>query len=55
MFLAVPLVGIIGAVWRHILAAIGEVPPPVPEAIEPAKAPPIAIRATESPPGNAIA
>ena len=29
MFLAVPLVGIIGAVWRNILAAIGEVPPPV--------------------------
>ena len=27
MFLAVPLVGIIGAVWRNILAAIGEVPP----------------------------
>ena len=32
MFLAVPLVGIVGAVWRHILAAIGEVPPPVPDA-----------------------
>ncbi len=30
MFLAVPLVGIVGAVWRNILAAIGEVPPPVP-------------------------
>ena len=30
MFLAVPLVGIIGAVWRNILAAIGEVPPPDP-------------------------
>ena len=56
MFLAVPLVGIIGAVWRHILAAIGEVPPPVPvpEAIE-ANAPPVAIRAAEPPPGNAIA
>ena len=36
MFLAVPLVGIIGAVWRNILAAIGEVPPPVPEPSEPA-------------------
>ena len=35
MFLAVPLVGIIGAVWRHILAAIGEVPPATPEEIEP--------------------
>lgn len=34
MFLAVPLVGIIGAVWRHILAAIGEVPPPEPEAVD---------------------
>jgi predicted PurR-regulated permease PerM len=42
MFLAVPLVGIIGAVWRHVLAAIGEVPPPVQEPIEQAKAPPIA-------------
>ena len=27
MFLAVPLVGIIGAVWRYILAAVGEAPP----------------------------
>ena len=34
MFLAVPLVGIIGAVWRNVLAAIGEVPPPGPEPIE---------------------
>ena len=56
MFLAVPLVGIVGAVWRHILAAIGEVPPrPVPEAIEQAKAPPNAIPAAEPPPGNALA
>lgn len=31
MFLAVPVVGIAGAVWRHVLAAIGEVPPSVPE------------------------
>ena len=55
MFLAVPLVGIIGAVWRHVLAAIGEVPPPVPEPIEQAEAPPIPIQATDAPPGNAIA
>ena len=55
MFLAVPLVGIIGAVWRNLLAAIGEVPPPVPETIEQAEAPPIAIQAPEPPPGNAIA
>ena len=27
MFLAVPVVGIAGAVWRHVLAAIGEIPP----------------------------
>ena len=27
MFLAVPVVGIAGAVWRHILTAIGEIPP----------------------------
>lgn len=49
MFLAVPLVGIIGAVWRHVLAAIGEVPAPASEAIEPAKPPPIAIPAAEAP------
>ncbi len=55
MFLAVPLVGIIGAVWRHILAAIGEVPPPVPEAIEPSSAPAAAVRAPETPPGNVLA
>ena len=55
MFLAVPLVGIIGAVWRHILAAIGEVPPPVQAAIEQAKASPIPIQTTDAPPGNAIA
>ena len=55
MFLAVPLVGIIGAVWRNVLAAIGEVPPPVQEPIEQAEASPIAIQATEAPPGNAIA
>ena len=56
MFLAVPLVGIIGAVWRHVLAAIGEVPPPVSRRpIEQANAPPIAIPAPEPPPGNAIA
>ena len=51
MFLAVPLVGIIGAVWRHVLAAIGEVPPPAAEAVEPAKPPPIAITVAEAPPG----
>ena len=55
MFLAVPLVGIVGAVWRHILAAIGEVPPPVPEPIEDAEAPPAGILAPEAPPGNALA
>ena len=55
MFLAVPLVGIIGAVWRHILAAIGEVPPPVPEASGQLEAPAKAILATEPPAGNAIA
>ena len=55
MFLAVPLVGIIGAVWRHVLAAIGEVPPPTPVAAEPATPVPIGIRAPEAPPGNAIA
>ncbi len=55
MFLAVPLVGIIGAVWQHILAAIGEVPPPVPAAMEPKATPSIAVRAPEPPPGNAIA
>ena len=31
MFLAVPVVGIAGAVWRHVLAAIGEIPPSVPD------------------------
>jgi predicted PurR-regulated permease PerM len=31
MFLAVPVVGIAGAVWRHILAAIGEIPPSLPD------------------------
>ena len=55
MFLAVPLVGIIGAVWRNLLAAIGEVPPPVPEAVETLEAPQSAILAPEPPPGNAIA
>ncbi len=55
MFLAVPLVGIIGAVWRNLLAAIGEVPPPVPETSEQAEAPAKTIQATESPAGNAIA
>ena len=55
MFLAVPLVGIIGAVWRHVLAAIGEVPPPTPVEAEPATPVPIGIRAPEAPPGNAIA
>ncbi len=55
MFLAVPLVGIVGAVWRHILAAIGEVPPPVPETVEDAGAPPVGILAPEAPPGNAVA
>jgi predicted PurR-regulated permease PerM len=35
MFLAVPVVGIAGAVWRHILAAIGEVPPPASEPVPP--------------------
>jgi predicted PurR-regulated permease PerM len=45
MFLAVPLVGIIGAVWRHLLAAIGEVPPPEPETLELAVIPPNVIEA----------
>ncbi len=31
MFLAVPVVGIAGAVWRHVLAAIGEIPPSLPD------------------------
>jgi len=34
MFLAVPVVGIIFAVWRHVLAAVGEVPPPEPAGAE---------------------
>ena len=34
MFLAVPVVGIAGAVWRHVLAAVGEVPPVIPEVTE---------------------
>ena len=55
MFLAVPLVGIIGAVWRHILAAIGEVPPPVPEAAEEADVPPTGTLVAEQSSGNAIA
>ena len=55
MFLAVPLVGIIGAVWRHILAAIGEIPPTEPVDIEDATAPPIAVATPELPPGRALA
>ncbi len=55
MFLAVPLVGILGAVWRNILAAIGEVPPVVPEATEPSTALPTAIGAREPPPSDALA
>ena len=55
MFLAVPLVGIIGAIWRNVLAAIGEVPPSEAEATEHAQAPPSAILTPEPPPGNAIA
>ncbi len=41
MFLAVPVVGILGAVWRHVLAAIGEIPPQVPDSteVEPADTP----------------
>ena len=39
MFLAVPVVGIAGAVWRHVLAAIGEIPPPESEADPPEPAP----------------
>ena len=55
MFLAVPLVGIIGAVWRHLLAAIGEVPPPVSEPMDQTEGQATAILAPEAPPGNAIA
>jgi putative heme transporter len=52
MFLAVPLVGIIGAVWRNVLAAIGEVPPPESEPIEQPEAPPGAVQASEAPPAT---
>ena len=55
MFLAVPLVGILGAVWRNLLAAIGEVPPPVPEPIDQPVTPQVATMAPEPPSGNAIA
>jgi predicted PurR-regulated permease PerM len=50
MFLAVPLVGIVGAVWRHVLAAIGEVPPPEPGAAEPAVAATTAAATPAAPP-----
>ena len=55
MFLAVPLVGIIGAVWRHILAAIGEIPPVGPVEVADPAAPPITAGALEPPPGTAPA
>jgi predicted PurR-regulated permease PerM len=55
MFLAVPLVGIIGAVWRNILAAVGEVPAPVAEAPEPAEEPPTGSLVAEPSAGNATA
>ena len=55
MFLAVPLVGIVGAVWRNILAAIGEVPAPASELVVDAEPLPPAILAAEPPPGNALA
>ena len=55
MFLAVPLVGIIGAVWRYILAAVGEVPAPVPTPVEPAEGPPIGPFVAEPSAGNATA
>jgi putative heme transporter len=39
MFLAVPVVGILGAVWRHVLTAIGEIPPSVPDPDDVVEAP----------------
>ncbi len=54
MFLAVPVVGIAGAVWRHILAAIGEVPPPAPETTPVEPAPGADAQAALSPPDAAL-
>ena len=52
MFLAVPVVGILGAVWRHVLAAIGEIPPSVPDPDTDVAATPVggAVPAASAPP-----
>jgi hypothetical protein len=55
MFLAVPLVGIIGAAWRNVLTADGEVPRHVSKSIEHDDTPANAILAPETPPGSGTA
>jgi predicted PurR-regulated permease PerM len=55
MFLAVPLVGILAAVWRQILAAVGEVPAVVPVPAEPPTGAALALGVPEPPPSSAPA